>query len=571
VRGWRCGPSSLPALAFQHRGRRPTVNDSQPTDRSAEPAPEPAPTPGPGTARGRLSVVVTASLILVAGNLASRVLGWARLAIIGAQFGTSRELDAYLAAFRIPDTIFQLVVAGTLFTAFIPVFVSYRARDDEAEAWRVASSVVNLVVLSLAVLSLLMALFAPWLVPLVAPGFDAPTTELTVRLTRLMLLSPFFIGLGAVVSAILNGYDEFAVPTLAPLVYNLAIIAAAVFLAPIIGVEALAIGVVVGALGHLLVQLPKLLRLGGRYELIVHLRHPGVVEVARLMAPRTLGLAATQANFIISTALASSLPIGSVTNFNYAFQLSQVPVALVGVSVAVALFPTLSHTAAVGQVGEVRRQVAGSLRIMFFVAAPLTAIMVVLHEPTTAVFYQYGAFGSQAAADTANALLYFSLALFAHSWVQVVARAFYALHDSRTPVIWAVVAVAANIGLMLWLVGPMGVSGLALALSISSVIEVGGLLWQLHRRLGSIDLGGIGRAALLATLAATLAGLVMLAGLELVTAAAPGLLTGGLTRIGVLLVLGGAGTLAYLGGSVLLRIEELPRTWQLLRRLRPGS
>jgi putative peptidoglycan lipid II flippase len=155
--------------------------------------------------------------------------------------------------------------------------------------------------------------------------------------------------------------------------------------------------------------------------------------------------------------------------------------------------------------------------------------------------------------------------------VQVVARAFYALHDSRTPVIWAVVAVAANIGLMLWLVGPMGVSGLALALSISSVIEVGGLLWQLHRRLGSIDLGGIGRAALLATLAATLAGLVMLAGLELVTAAAPGLLTGGLTRIGVLLVLGGAGTLAYLGGSVLLRIEELPRTWQLLRRLRPGS
>lgn len=571
MRGWRCGPPSLPALAFQHRGRRPTVNDSQPTDRSAEPAPEPAPAPGPGTARGRSSVVVTASLILVAGNLASRVLGWARLAIIGAQFGTSRELDAYLAAFRIPDTIFQLVVAGTLFTAFIPVFVSYRARDDEAEAWRVASSVVNLVVLSLAVLSLLMALFAPWLVPLVAPGFDAPTTELTVRLTRLMLLSPFFIGLGAVVSAILNGYDEFAVPTLAPLVYNLAIIAAAVFLAPIIGVEALAIGVVVGALGHLLVQLPKLLRLGGRYELIVHLRHPGVVEVARLMAPRTLGLAATQANFIISTALASSLPIGSVTNFNYAFQLSQVPVALVGVSVAVALFPTLSHTAAVGQVGEVRRQVAGSLRIMFFVAAPLTAIMVVLHEPTTAVFYQYGAFGSQAAADTANALLYFSLALFAHSWVQVVARAFYALHDSRTPVIWAVVAVAANIGLMLWLVGPMGVSGLALALSISSVIEVGGLLWQLHRRLGSIDLGGIGRAALLATLAATLAALVMLAGLELVTTAAPGLLTGGLTRIGVLLVLGGAGTLAYLGGSVLLRIEELPRTWQLLRRLRPGS
>ncbi len=512
--------------------------------------------------------MVTASLILLVGNLASRVLGWVRLAVIGAQFGTSRELDAYFAAFRIPDTIFQLVVAGTLFTAFIPVFVTYRARENETEAWQVASSVVNLVVLALALVSLVMAVFAPVFVPLVAPGFDAPTTALTVRLTRLMLLSPFFIGLGAVVSAILNGYDEFAVPTLAPLVYNLAIIAAAVFLAPVLGVEALAVGVAVGALGHLLVQLPRLLRFSGRYQLTISLWHPGVREVARLMAPRTLGLAATQANFIISTVLASTLPIGSVTSFNYAFQLSQVPVVLVGVSVAIALFPTLSRTAAVGRVDEVRRQVATSLRIMFFVAAPLTAVLVVLHEPTTAVFYQYGAFGATAARATADALLYFSLALFAHAWVQVVARAFYALHDSRTPVVWAVVAVAVNVVLMLWLVGPMGVSGLALALSGSAVIEVLGLLWQLHRRLGSIDAPAIGRAALLASVASIAAGLTMLAGLRLVTAAAPGLLVGALSRLVLLAGLVGSGALVYVAVSRLLRIEELPRIWQLVRRTR---
>lgn len=518
--------------------------------------------------RAGASVVVTASLILLVGNLASRVLGWVRLAVIGAEFGTSRQLDAYFAAFRIPDTIFQLVVAGTLFTAFIPVFVTYRAREDEAEAWRVASSVVNLVVLALAVISFVMALLAPLFVPLVAPGFDPATTALTVRLTRLMLLSPFFIGLGAVVSAILNGYDEFAIPALAPLVYNLAIILAAVFLAPLLGVEALAVGVAAGALGHLLVQLPRLRRFSGRYELKIRLWHPGVREVARLMAPRTLGLAATQANFIISTVLASTLPIGSVTSFNYAFQLSQVPVALVGVSVAIALFPTLSRAAAVGRADEVRRQVAASLRIMFFVAAPLTVVLVVLHEPTTAVFYQYGAFGAPAARATADALLYFSLALVAHAWVQVVARAFYALHDSRTPVTWAVVAVVANVILMLWLVGPMGVSGLALALSGSSVIEVLGLLWQLHRRLGSINAPAIVRAALLASVASAAAGLVMLAGLRLVTSLAPGLLAGTLVRIVMLAGLVGSGGLVYIIVSRLLRIEELPWIWQLLRRTR---
>jgi putative peptidoglycan lipid II flippase len=533
-----------------------------------EPPVLPNPDQGPGASRSRTQVVVTASLILLVGNLASRVLGWLRLAVIGAQFGAGRELDAYFAAFRIPDTIFQLVVAGTLFTAFIPVFVSYRARGEEAEAWRVASSVINLVVLALALLSLVMALFAPVFVPIVAPGFDAPTTELTVRMTRLMLLSPFFIGLGAVVSAILNGYDEFAVPTIAPLVYNLAIIAAAVFLAPILGVEALAIGVAVGALGHLLVQLPKLLRLSGRYDLTLILRHPGVIEVSKLMAPRTIGLAATQANFVISTVLASVLPAGSVTAYNYAFQLSQVPVAVVGVSVAVALFPTLSHVAALGQVDEVRRQVATSLRIMFFLAAPLTAVLIVLREPTTAVFYQYGAFGSSSTTETANALMFFSLALFAHSWVQVVARAFYAMHDSVTPVIWAVVAVGLNVLLMLWLVGPMGVSGLALALSLSSIVEVLGLVWALHRRLGSIGSAGIARAAILATLAAALSSLVMFLALRAIEVAAPGLLSGGLTRIVVLVVLGGAGLLVFLGAARAMRVEELSRAWTLLRSRR---
>ena len=190
-----------------------------------------------------------------------------RLLVIGSQFGAGRELDAYFAAFRIPDAIFQLVVAGALSAALIPVFQSYRARADEAEAWRLASSVINLVVIALSAFSLLMAIFAPWIVPLITPGFDAPTTELTIRMTRIMLLSPVFIGMGAVVSGILNSYERFAWPAIAPLVYNLAIIGAAIVLAPLIGVEGLAVGVAIGSLAHLLVQLPNLASVGQRYDL----------------------------------------------------------------------------------------------------------------------------------------------------------------------------------------------------------------------------------------------------------------------------------------------------------------
>ncbi|MEO5985602.1 MAG: murein biosynthesis integral membrane protein MurJ, partial [Candidatus Limnocylindria bacterium] len=320
---------------------------------------------GGGPSAGR--VLVTASLILTIAALASRLLGWIRLLVIGSQFGVSRELDAYFAAFRIPDAIFQLVVAGALSAALIPVFSSYRARGQDAEAWQLASSVINLVLIALAAFSLIMAIFAPFFVPIIAPGFDAPTAELTIRMTRVMLLSPVLIGMGAVVTGILNSYQQFTVPSIAPLVYNLAIIAAAIFLAPFMGVEGLAVGVAIGSLAHLAVQLPNLARVGQRYDLTIGLSHPGVRRVAWLMGPRTLGLAAGQINFLVSTVLASGLPEGSLTAYNYAFQLSQIPVGVIGVSIAVALFPTLSQDAAMGRVGEIRRQVGNAVRVLVFV------------------------------------------------------------------------------------------------------------------------------------------------------------------------------------------------------------
>jgi putative peptidoglycan lipid II flippase len=527
------------------------------------PPPAEAPqTIGPSTGR----VLVTASLILTVAALASRLLGWVRLLVIGSQFGATSELDAYFAAFRIPDAIFQLVVAGALSAALIPVFAGYRAREQDREAWRLASSVINLVVIALAGLSLLMAILAPLLVPIVAPGFDAPTTELTVRLTQVMLLSPVFIGMGAVVSGILNSYERFTVPAIAPLTYNLAIILAAILLAPMMGVHGLAVGVVAGSVAHLAIQLPQLRRVGQGYDFTIGLAHPGVRQVARLMGPRMLGLAAGQLNFIVSTVLASGLSVGSITAYNYAFQLSQIPVGVLGVSVAVALFPTLSRHAALGRLADIRHQVANSLRFLVFLAAPLTATMVVLAGLIAAVFFQYGLFTAESAERTGSALVFFSVGLTGHIVVHVLTRAFYAMQDTRTPVLWAVLAVALNVPLMAWLVGPMGVEGLALALSISALAEVVALVWALRRRIGPIEDGAVLRSVLRSALAAAVASAAMLGGLVAARAALPTMLDDGLGRVVALLALTAAGAVVYLGVASLLRSAEIDQLRSMLRR-----
>jgi putative peptidoglycan lipid II flippase len=295
-----------------------------------------------------------------------------------------------------------------------------------------------------------------------------------------------------------------------------------------------------------------------------------VRQVARLMGPRTLGLAAGQINFLVSTVLASGLPAGSLTAYNYAFQLSQIPVGVIGVSVAVALFPTLSTDAALGRIGDIRRQVAAAVRILIFVAAPLTAVMIVLREPLTSVFYQYGLFSQSATDRTASTLLFFAVGLVGHIVVHVLTRAFYAMQDTKTPVAWAIVAVAINVPLMAALVGPMGVEGLALALSVSSVLEVIGLLWFLRRRLESVEGAAILRSLGRASLAGLAAALLMLGGLTLVDGALGGLLDNPIGRLVALVLLSAAGGAVFLLVAAALRAPELDQV-RALRRRRPES
>src|SRR5438270_6761686 len=257
-----------------------------------------------------------ASLFMIATLIASRFLGWLRLSVIGAKFGETTQLDAFWAAFRIPDTLFNLLVAGALASAFIPVFTSYLAKEREDEAWRVASSVMNAIVILLIALSAVMWALAPWIVPVLAPFNDPEQVQTTIHLSRIILLSPIFMGLSALFTGILNSYRQFLSGATAPLVYNFVIVLFAVFAAPFLGIDALAWGTVAGALMMWLVQVPELTFRRTRYRLALDLGHPGVREIVRLTIPRTLALGAVQLILIVDTYLAAKPPEGSLTALN---------------------------------------------------------------------------------------------------------------------------------------------------------------------------------------------------------------------------------------------------------------
>ncbi|MFL5779661.1 MAG: lipid II flippase MurJ, partial [Chloroflexota bacterium] len=291
-----------------------------------------------------------AGLIVTSAFLVSRILGYVRVVVIGTTFGADSELDTFFAAFRIPDLIFQLVAAGAVSSALIPVVSSLLAGDERARAWRVVSTVANLMLVGLAVLAVLVFVWAPLIVPAITPGFSQDQIARTVELTRTMLLSPIFLALGAIATSVLNSEGRFAASAAAPITYNLAIIAAALFLAPSMGVEGLAVGVVLGSVAHLAIQLRPLARLGFRYQPRVDVADGEATHALALMAPRAIGLGASQITFVAMTYFASALAVGSLSAFNFAMTLLQIPLGVIGVPLGIVILPTLSRDLATGAV-----------------------------------------------------------------------------------------------------------------------------------------------------------------------------------------------------------------------------
>jgi putative peptidoglycan lipid II flippase len=438
--------------------------------------------------------IARAGLVVTVAYLLSRVLGWGRLVVFGTLFGANSDLDAYFAAFRIPDAIFQLVAAGAIGSALIPVLSGLFAQGEDEEGWRVVSTILNLMLIALVVLSVVLAIAAPAIMPLVTPGFDSVQTEQTVRLSRIMLLSPLLLALGAVATSALNAKRRFAVAAAAPLLYNLAIIGCAVALAPVLGVEALALGVVLGSLLLVLVQLPALRAAGLRYDLRLDLSDRTTREVLLLLVPRAIGLGATQITFIVNTTLASGLGVGAIVAYNIAFTVLQIPIGVIGVPLGVVLLPEMSRALATGQVRAYGTLVVRSLRLLLFVMLFLTGLAMVLRRQIVTLLFDYGRFDARAIDLTANTLLFFLVAMAAEALIVVLARAFYAGRDTRTPVFAALLAVAVNVVVSVASVGALGLSGLALGIAAGAWVEAILLALILAGRTAGIGLGSLARA-----------------------------------------------------------------------------
>jgi len=441
-------------------------------------------------------IALAAGTVMVAYVLSS-VINLAKGVVILRAFGTGMENEAFWAANRVSEVLFNLVAGGALASAFIPTFSTFLVQKQKENAWKLASSIINLVLLIISALAILAAIFAPQVVRyILAPGFvnDPEKFQLTVQLLRIILPSTVIFSISGLMMGILNAHQSFLFPALAPSMYSLGMIFGVVFLSPSMGIFGLAWGVVLGASLHLLVQLPKLIRLGGNYWPIFGLDNPSVRQVGILMLPRLAGVAVVQLNFLVNTNLASRYSEGSVTGLTYGFTLMLMPLMLIAQAIATASLPTFSAQAALGKLDEMRNSLSTALRAVFMLSIPAAVGMILLRFPLIKVLYENGTtFTTESTELVAWALLWYTVGLVGHSAVEILSRAFYAMKDTRTPVLVGVIAMSLNIALSLILgpvflrIGWLAIGGLALANSLATGLESIVLLIILRKRLNGLE------------------------------------------------------------------------------------
>ncbi len=456
------------------------VVDRRPRSSVAAPATEPVTAGiGAGHSLGRSATIVGSAFIV------SRVLGLVREIILARQFGTSGEYDAYVSAFRVPDLLFLVVMAGAFGAAFIPVFGGFVTHGEREKASHLASAVISLSAVITVVLAIIAFIFADAIMAhLVAPGLTGDLHDIATKTMRILLLSPILLGLGIAAKGILEAQDQFTLPALAPVLYNLAIIIFALILAPSMGVYGVAIGVVVGAGLHVLIQIPGLLRSGLQFTPTLSTRVEGVREVGRLLLPRVIGLAAFQINFIVVNYLASHDGEGKVSALNYSWQLMMLPHGVLALSISTVVFPTMARLYQRGDMPAVRATFMRSLQPLLFLILPASIGLYVFRVPIVQTIFQSGQFSGLSTRLVADPLAFLAIGLAWYGLVEVLTRVFYAMHDTVTPVVTGVAIIIVNVILGKILVDHVGYVGLALSLSVSTGIEALALAAVLRKRLG---------------------------------------------------------------------------------------
>lgn len=549
----------------------------------------PAAAPTQDTGMIQRAQVARAAALITGAFMLSSILGLVRTFLFSYIFGAGDFSDAYLQAYIIPNLLFTVISGGALSSAFIPVFTIYAVgRRDEKAAWRIASSALNLSVVIMVVLSVLAMIFAPVIVPLYSPGFSAAKLALTITLTRVMLLQAIVLGSGVIVSAVLNAKQDFSWTAIGTVLYNVGLILGLVpgfFLAfhsrsstpTDLAVYSATWGVVLGAILQVGVQIPGLFKVKMRYSFSFDWRHPGVTQIGRQMVPRIINAAMLSFStsvdrFLLSflgAVAAATVVSGLITEYFQAFSILLLPVSIFGSSVSTAAFPTLASYVARERLDRVRNIIMETLRGILFLSIPSAIGLVVLALPVVQVLLEHGRFTLQNARFTTIPLIFFAVGLPGLAAVEILTRAFYALQDSKTPVIISVAQFILKIALSIVLINvaafgaQWGMGALAFSTSIASALEALVLFILLYQRIGGFDLRAlasfIGRA-LLASLAMGIALFLARKGLDRVidTTSTNTLAIGGIFKALLKLLLELAvGSLVFLVAARLLKIEEM--------------
>lgn len=520
------------------------------------------------------SAVLSASIVGLAFVL-SRVIGLVREILLAHRFGPGDELDAYVAAFRIPDLLFLGIMSVAFGAAFIPVFGGFLAREETDKAWRLASSIIMVSTLTTIVLCVVVFIFAtPLMRHVVAPGLPELVLPDAVTTMRLLLLSPILIGLGIAAKGMLEAQDIFTPSAIAPVIYNLATIAGILLLAPSFGIKGVAAGAVVGAGLHAAVQLPRLLRTGFRLRAVGNpFAVEGVGEVLRLLGPRVIGQAAFQINFIWISSLATTAGSGQASGLNFAWQMLMLPHGLIALSISTVIFPRMARQFELKRLDQVRETFGQALTPLLFLMIPASVGLFAFRTAIVRALFETGRFDAADTQLVGQAVGFLGIGLVWYGIVEVATRIFYAMKDTRTPVVAGLIIIAVNIVLAWLLVDDYGAGGLAIGLTVSTGIEAMILMAILRRRLGGFGdafAGWLGKV-MLAT--AAMAGMAALAVPKLERAVVAGEVGKLETDVAVAYTAALVGA-TYLAVAWLLRIPEAIRAEQvalrLVRRSRSG-
>jgi putative peptidoglycan lipid II flippase len=511
----------------------------------------------------------SAAFILISMVFTSRVLGLVRDRLLNARFAPD-ELGVYFAAFRLPNLIFELLVMGALTSAFIPVFTRYLTQQNEKEGFDIAGTLINLSTVVLIIFAIPLLVFTNQLSHFFAPGFSPEQVAQMATYTRFMIIFQVLpLLVGNFFTGILQSYNLFLVPALAPVVYNIGIIVGIVTLTPMFGLMAPVYGVGIGAGLFMLIQLPLVLVVGYRHKLTLNWHSKGVREVLKLIGPRTLGLAVSQIDSTVDLMLASLLGARMITVFNFAQQLQQLPVGLFGVSVAQAALPALSAASAKEDRGEFKKSVTSAIHQILFFVFPASALFIVLRIPVVRLVFGASRFDWQATVLTGMTLSMFAISIFAQSIVNVLARGFYALYDTKTPVTISVISILTNTILSLIFIKIFGlpVWSLGLSTSIASILNATVLYIVLDRKIGGFSKMELFIPAIKMFIAAVTAGVAVYFPLKLFDQ-----LVFDTTRtVGLLFltgIAGGAGLITYFLLAWVFDVNEVKSFIELIRRVR---